>query len=287
MASSTAVGPLPVLSDPPTWAPAWEREEARMGEADALARATFRGIDSVRPANPVAKHNAAMSHALVTSLDDRASSITVVRRSREVGYRRSHVGFMDDAPGDSPWAPSFAYILTSLPFIGASDKEDPTTVQSTTADNHHRGGLTGHLVARHRAEYLSCATATRSRLHLSTPAWCYGVEVPYGSMAELPWVPADTTDDLHTGRHTPWSILHIEWARLEAPLNKARMKHDGREGTTPRGCSSSECRRCRCVDGAGRHVSDQKTPRRSLAYPSREHPLHPEPNPDPTSRSAS
>jgi len=39
----------------------------------------------VRPANPFAKHNAAMSHALVPSLDDRASSITVVRRSREVG----------------------------------------------------------------------------------------------------------------------------------------------------------------------------------------------------------
>ena len=44
-----------------------------MGEADTLARATFRGIDSVRLANPFAKHNAARSHALVTSLDDRAS----------------------------------------------------------------------------------------------------------------------------------------------------------------------------------------------------------------------
>jgi len=256
MTSSTAVGPLPVLTDPSTWAPAWAREEARLDVTDALADATFRGIDSVRPANPFAKHNAARSHALVPSLDDRASSITVVRRSREVGYRRSHVGFMDDAPGDSPWVPTFAYILTSPPFIGASDKKDTTTVQSTTARNHHRGGLTGHLVARHRAEYLSCATATRSRLNLSTPAWCYGLEVPYGSMAELPWVPGDTTDDLHAGRHTPWAILRIEWARLEAPLSTGRMKHDGREGTTPRGCSSSECRRCRCVDGAGRRVSD-------------------------------
>jgi len=228
-----------------------------MGEADTLARATFRGIDSVRPANPFAKHNAAMPHALVPSLDDRASSITVVRRSSELGYLRSRVSFMDDAPGDSPWVPTFAYILTSPPFIGASDKEDPTTVQSTTARNHHRGGLTGHLVARQRAEYRSCATATRSRLNLSTPAWCYGVEVPYGSMAELPWVPADTTDDLHAGRNTSWAILRIEWVRLKAPPNKGRMKHDGREGTTPRGCSSSDCRRCRCVDGAGRHVSDQ------------------------------
>jgi len=228
-----------------------------MGEADALARATFRGIDSVRPANPFAKQTAAKPHALVPSLDDRASSITVVRRSREVGYRRFHVGFMDDAPGDSPWVPTFAYILTSPPFIGASDKEDTTTVQSTTARNDHRGGLTGDLVARHRAEYLSCATATSSRLNLSTPAWCYGVEVSYGSMAELPWVPVDTTDDLQAGRHTPWAILRIERARLEAPENKGRMKHDGREGTTPRGCSSSECRRCRCVDGADRHVSDQ------------------------------
>jgi len=257
MASSTAVGPLPVLSDPSTWEPAWEREEPRMGVADTLARATFRGIDSMRPANPFAKQTAAKPHALVPSLHDQASSITVVRCSHEVGYRRSHVGFMDDAPGDSPLVPTFASLLTSPTFIGASDKEDPTTVQSTTARNHHRGVLTGHLVARHRAEYLSFATATRSHLNPSTPAWCYGVEVPYGSMAELPWNPADTTDDLHAGRHTPWAILCIEWARLEAPLNKGRMKHDGREGTTPRGCSSSECRRCRCVDGAGRRVSDQ------------------------------
>jgi len=125
--------------------------------------------------------------------------------------------------------------LTSPPFIGASDKEDTTTVQSTTARNHHRGGLTGHLVARHRAEDLSCATATSSRLNLSTPAWCYGVEIPYGSMAELSWVPADTTDDLHAGRHTPWAILCIEWARLEAPLNKERIKTRRKRGDHPTG----------------------------------------------------
>jgi len=106
-------------------------------------------------------------------------------------------------------------------------------------------------------------------------------------MSELPWVPADTTDDLNVRRRTPWAIRRIKWARLEAPLNKGRMKHDGREGTTPRGCSSSECRRCRYVDGAGRHISDQETPRRSFAYPSRERPLYPEPNPDPTLRSTS
>jgi len=141
MTSSTAVGPLPVLSDPSTWAPAWEREEARMGVAETLAHATFRGIDSVRPANPFARQTAAKPLALVPSLDDRASSITVVRRSCDAGYRRSYVGFMDDAPGDSPLVRTFAYILTSLLFIGASDKEDPTTVQSTTAR-----GLTGHLV---------------------------------------------------------------------------------------------------------------------------------------------
>jgi len=101
-------------------------------------------------------------------------------------------------------------------------------------------------------------------------------------MAELPWVHAYTEEDLHAGRRTPWAIFFSEWARLKVPLNKGRMKDDGREGTTPRGCSSSECRGCRCVDGAGRHVCDQETPRRSFAYPSREHSLYPEVNPDPT-----
>ena len=55
---------------------------------DTLAHATFRGIDPARPANPFAKQIAAMPDALVLSLDDRASSITVVRRSREVEYSR-------------------------------------------------------------------------------------------------------------------------------------------------------------------------------------------------------
>jgi len=181
-----------------------------MGVANTLAHATSRGIDSVRHSNLFAKKIAAMPHALVPSLDDRASSITVVRRSCGVGHRRSYVGFMDDTPGDSPFVPTFAYILTSSPVIGASDKKHPTTAQWTTARNNHPGELTGHLVARYRAEYLSCATATRSCLNLSTPAWCNGVEVPYGILAELPWVPADTTYDLHAGRHTPWAILRIE-----------------------------------------------------------------------------
>jgi len=213
--NSTAVGPLPVLSDPLTWAPAWEREEARMGVADTLAHATFRGIELMRPANPFAKQIAAMPHALVPSLNDRASSITVVRRSREVGYRRSYVGFMDDPPVNPPLVPTFDYILTCPPFIDLSDPEGPTTVQLTTVRNH-RGGLTGHLVDWHQAEYSSCAAATRSRFYLPTPAWWSGVEVSYGCMVELPWERAYATDDLYARRRTPWAIFRSEWALAAA-----------------------------------------------------------------------
>jgi len=56
-----------------------------MGEVDTLARAKFRGIDSVRPANPFAKHNAARSHALVRSLDDRVCVDGVVASTVPVG----------------------------------------------------------------------------------------------------------------------------------------------------------------------------------------------------------
>jgi len=209
------VGPLTVLSDPSTRAPAWEREGARMGVADTLAHATFRGIDSMRPANLFAKHIAAMPHALVPSIDDRASSITVVRRSREVGYRHSYVGFMDEPPVNPPLVPTFDYILRCPPFIDVSDPEGTTTAQLTTARNH-RGGLTGHLVAWHQAEYSSCATATRSRFYLPAPAWLSGVEVPYGCMVELPWVHAYATDDLYAGLRTPWAISRSEWALAAA-----------------------------------------------------------------------
>jgi len=115
MTSSTAVGPLPVLTDPSTWASAWAREKARLDVTDALADATFRGINPVRPANPIAKQTSEKPHALVPPLDDRASSITVVRRSRKVGYRRSYLSFMDDAPANPPLVPTFDYILTPFP----------------------------------------------------------------------------------------------------------------------------------------------------------------------------
>jgi len=215
MRYQTVVGPMPVLSNPATWAPAWAREEARTGVAGSLAHATLRGFDPPRPSNPFAKHIAAMPHALVPSLDDRASPITVVRRSREVGYRRPYVGFMDDPPVDPPVVPTFEYILTCPPFIDVSDAEGPTTVQLTSAGNH-RGGLTGHLVAWHQAEYSSCATATRSRFYLPTPAWWSGVEVPYGCMVELPWVHAYATDDLYAGRRASWAVFRSEWALAAA-----------------------------------------------------------------------
>jgi len=216
MRYTTAVGPLPALTDPSTWAPAWAREEERPDVEGTLAHATFRGIDPARPGNPFAKQIAAMSHALVPSLDDRASSITVVRRSREVEYRRLYLGFLDDAPADPLVVSTFDYILTSPPFIDVSDPEGPTTIQLKMARNH-RCGLTGHLVGWHQAEYSSCATATRSRFYLPTPAWWSGVGVPYGCMAELPRVHVYAAEDLHIGRRTPWAVFRSEWV-LEAAV---------------------------------------------------------------------
>jgi len=104
---TTAVGLLPVLTDPSTWAPALALEEACPDVEDTLAHATLRGINPARPANPFAKQIAAMPHALVPSLDDQASSITVVRRSREMEYRPLYLGILDDAPADPPLVPNF------------------------------------------------------------------------------------------------------------------------------------------------------------------------------------
>ena len=73
MRYTTVVGPLPILTDPSTWASAWAREEARPDVEGTLAHATFRGIDPSRPANPFAKKIVAMPHALLPSLDDRPS----------------------------------------------------------------------------------------------------------------------------------------------------------------------------------------------------------------------
>jgi len=152
-----------------------------------------------------------MPHARVPSLDDRSSSINVVRCRREVGYRRSYLGFMDDPPADPPLVLTFDFNFKPPPFIEEADLEGPTTAQLTTARNH-RGGLTGHLFGGHLSQYSSRARATRSRLYFPTPAWWSGVEVPYGCMSELPWVHAYAAEDLHAGRRTPWAVFRSEWA---------------------------------------------------------------------------
>jgi len=152
-----------------------------------LAHATFRGIDSRRPTNHFAKHITAMPHARVPSLDDRASYITMVWCRHEVGYRRLYLGFMKNPPADPPFVPTFEYTMTPPSYIEEADLEGTTTAQLTTAGNH-QGGLTGNLVGWHQAEYSRCASATRSRFYLPTPAWSSGVEVLYGCMAELPCV---------------------------------------------------------------------------------------------------
>jgi len=209
MSESAAVSPLPELSDLSTWAPAWERKEAQMGVADTLARATLRRIDSMHPANMFAKQIAAMPHALVPSSVDWALSITVVRRSREVAYRRSYVGLMGDPLMNLLLMPTFDYMLMCPPFIDVSDPEGPTTVQLTTARNHP-GSLTGHLVAWHQEDYSSCATATRSRFYLPTPAWRSEVEVPYSCIVELVWVHEYATEDSHARRRTPCAFFRSE-----------------------------------------------------------------------------
>ena len=106
--------------------------------------------------------------------------------------------------------------MTSRPFIDVSDSEGCTTTQLKTARNN-RGELTGHLVGWHHAEYAGCATTTRSRFYLPTPAWWSGVKVPHGCMAELPWVHAYVAEDIHAGRRAPLAIFRRTWA-LEAAV---------------------------------------------------------------------
>jgi len=81
----TAVGPLPGLTNPSTWAPAWAREEARTDLTETLAHAMVRGIDPARPTNPFAQEITAIPQAHIPSLNDRASSISAAWRRREVG----------------------------------------------------------------------------------------------------------------------------------------------------------------------------------------------------------
>jgi len=100
---------------------------------------------------------------------------------------------------------------TSPPFLQSADSVGPTPAQLMTA-RYHRGGVNGHLVGWHQAEYSSCASVLRGRYYLHTPAWCSGVEVPYGCMAELLWCQAYAVEDLLAGKASAWALFGSEWA---------------------------------------------------------------------------
>ena len=85
--------------------------------------------------------------------------------------------FLDDPPAHPPSVPTLDYILKSPTYIEEADLEGPTSAQLMTARNH-RGGIAGHLVCSHQADYTSCASATRSCSYFPVPAWWTGVEVP-------------------------------------------------------------------------------------------------------------
>ena len=111
--------------------------------------------------------------------------------------------------------PSMDHNLTSPPFLQSADPVGPTTAQLMTACNH-RGGVNGHLVGWHQAEYSNCASILRGRYYLHTPAWCSGVKVPYGCMAELLWCQAYAVEDILAGKASAWSLFGSEWASSAA-----------------------------------------------------------------------
>lgn len=101
-----AVGPLPVLTDQRTWNAAWVREIDRLTTDHSKTHDAFRNIYPARPSCPSATRINAKPEAWVPTLDDRATSISVVRRRHEVVYRRSYVGLMDDDDVDAPMTQS-------------------------------------------------------------------------------------------------------------------------------------------------------------------------------------
>jgi len=152
-----------------------------------------------------------MPYARIPPLDDQNRSITVVRRAREMMYRRAYDDFMTAEPTSIPGRPSPDLLIVSPPFLAATDGEEPTTTQLATA-RAARLGTYGHLVAWHQGAYSSCPAAIRARYYQPTPLRWPSVEVPHGCMAELPWVHTYALDDLREGRSSTWAIFRTEWA---------------------------------------------------------------------------
>ncbi|GAB0498697.1 hypothetical protein MMPV_010044 [Pyropia vietnamensis] len=206
-----AIGPLPVLRDTTTHAPAWERETSRMGVADSAAHALFRGVDPISPGTIFAKQMDRLPHALVPSLADLSSSITVVRRRREVGYFRRFSSFSEAFHDPVPATPSALELVLPPPYLLPPDGEEPPAPYLTKARDA-RQGLTGYLVGWHQGEYSSCPLALRGQYYVKAPQWWPDYEVPYGVMAEPPLVLTYAREELRRGDPAAWSVFRAEWA---------------------------------------------------------------------------
>jgi len=132
----------------------------RLPTDDSTAHDVFRDIYPVRPSFLCAKRINDMPDAWVPTLDDQATTISVVRRLPYVSYRCFYLGFMDDDDVEALITPAMDHILTSSPFLESTDRDGPKNSHSTMARSPH-GGVNGHLMGWHEAEYSSCATIHR------------------------------------------------------------------------------------------------------------------------------
>lgn len=84
-----------------------------------------------------------------------------------------------------PMATLAQYVLAAPPFLDQdgfqADPEDLLT------NRHHRDKM-GFLVDNHQQEFPSCPVAIRDLHYVRVPHWFKGVDVPFGSVIELPMV---------------------------------------------------------------------------------------------------
>lgn len=82
-----------------------------------------------------------------------------------------------------PAAPAAVYIIRAPSYLGV-DVFQPA--HHTLVTNRHHRDKHGFFVNWHQQEFPSCPSEDRGAHYVRVPQWWKGVEIPFGSIAELP-----------------------------------------------------------------------------------------------------
>lgn len=191
---------------------AWDREQARDWVTLTPAFVTFRAIDGLMVGSSFRKQMTKLPEARFPFLVDRASWTTVGSHAGEVSYvtRNKEVRVkVDQSESSMPMARLAPFVFAAPPFLDHDGFQgNPRDLQT----NCHYQDKLGFVVDYHRQTLPICPVGGRALHYVRVRQFFKAVDVPHGSIIDLPSVHCYFCDMLRVNVVFSWNVFQFEWS---------------------------------------------------------------------------